>query len=421
MNAFRVWHELDAAAKRTFTAAFLGWTLDAFDFFLVTFVITQLAHDFARSIPEIAFAVTLTLMFRPLGALIFGWLGDRFGRRRPLMVDIALFGILELATAFSPNFTIFLVLRALFGIAMGGEWGLGAAMAMESLPPKRRGLFSGILQEGYMVGYLLAALAFYLVATFTPWGWRGLFVIGAIPAVFVLYIRSAVPESRIWKDRISTRITSRAMLASFWRNAPLVIYTMLFMAGFNFLSHGTQDLYATFLQKQHGFAPAITSSIGIIAAFGAIAGGIVAGAVSQRMGRRMTILVATVIGILVVPLWAYSQTILALAVGGFAMQFAVQGAWGVIPAHLNELSPGDLRGTFPGFTYQIGNLISAGALQIEATIAKTYFALPSGEPDYAKAMAVIATSVLIIVGLLTLLGFAVKPELRNADFAESSA
>ncbi len=415
-----VWNELDAAAKRTFTAAFLGWTLDAFDFFLVTFVLVQLSHDFSRSIPEIAFAVTLTLMFRPLGALIFGWLGDRFGRRIPLIIDIALFGVIELATAFSPNITVFLVLRALFGIAMGGEWGLGAAMAMEALPPNRRGLFSGILQEGYMVGYLLAALAFYLVSTFTPWGWRGLFVIGAIPSVFVMYIRNAVPESRIWMKRIATRIDSRAMLLAFWRNAPLVLYAIVFMAGFNFMSHGTQDLYATFLQKQHGFAPTITSSIGIIAAFGAILGGVVAGGLSQRLGRRKTIVIATILGLLVVPLWAFSQSILALALGGFAMQFAVQGAWGVIPAHLNELSPEDLRGTFPGFTYQIGNLISAGALQIEATIAKSYFALPSGEPDYGKAMAAMAATVLLVVGILALVGHLVKPEMRSADFAESS-
>ena len=417
----RVFAELSPAARKTFIASFLGWMLDAFDFFLLTFVVSRIATDFKRGIAEVTFAITLTLALRPVGALIFGWIGDRYGRRTPLMIDIAIYSIIELATAFSPNFTVFLVLRALYGIAMGGEWGLGAALAMEALPPKRRGLFSGILQEGYMVGYLFAAVAYFVVFHFTPWGWRGLFVIGVLPAVLIFYIRAHVPESAIWRAGQAKPIGLGAgsLLQSFGRNWKLFIYAILFMAAFNFMSHGTQDLYATFLQVQHGFSPGLTSLLSIVAAFGAIAGGILFGGLSQHFGRRNSILVSVVLALFVIPLWAFSHSVVMLGVGGFLMQFMVQGAWGIIPAHLNELSPGDVRGTFPGLTYQMGNLISAGAAQMEATFAKTRFALPNGEADYAKALAVIAAIVFVAVIFFTLIGYLVRPERRDASLLDA--
>jgi SHS family lactate transporter-like MFS transporter len=268
---------VDSAARKTFVASFLGWTLDAFDFFLLTFVVARIATSFERSIAEVTFAITLTLMCRPLGALLFGWIADRYGRRTPLMIDIACYSLIELATAFSPNFTVFLVLRALYGVAMGGEWGLGAAMAMEALPPQRRGFFSGLLQEGYMVGYLLASLVYFLVFQFTHWDWRGLFVIGVLPSLLIFYIRKNVPESPAWLAGRAYRASFNAgflwkSLAAHW---PLFIYAVLFMAGLNAMSHGTQDLYATFLQKQRGFSTGVTSSLSIVAAFGAISGGII--------------------------------------------------------------------------------------------------------------------------------------------------
>ncbi|MHB8177250.1 MAG: MFS transporter [Vulcanimicrobiaceae bacterium] len=408
---------LDRSARAAFLASFMGWTLDAFDFFLVTFVAVHIAGDFRTSIVAVGGAITLTLMFRPLGALIFGWIGDRYGRRTPLMVDILLFSALELLTAFSPNLLVFIVLRALYGIAMGGEWGLGAALAMESLPPQRRGLFSGILQEGYMVGYLLAALAYFLVFTFTPWGWRGLFVIGALPALLVFYIRSHVTESPVWQTRRQERADPMTVLRAGVKHLPLVLYAILFMAAFNFMSHGTQDLYATFLQKQHGYSAGATASLSIIAAIGAILGGIVFGGLSQRFGRRSAILVCASLAIVVIPLWMFGSNIALLAVGAFLMQFFVQGAWGVVPAHLNEISPPDARGTFPGFTYQIGNLISAGAFQIEAAFATTHFALPNGGANYAAAMAIIALVVLTAVIVLTAIGYLVTDERRDATFA----
>jgi|HubBroStandDraft_5_1064220.scaffolds.fasta_scaffold03347_3 SHS family lactate transporter-like MFS transporter len=397
---------MNAVARKTFVASFLGWTLDAFDFFLLVFVISRIGGTFQKSVPEVTFAITLTLMCRPIGALLFGWLADRYGRRGPLMFDIACYSLIELATAFSPNFTVFIVLRGLYGVAMGGEWGLGAAMAMEALPPKRRGFFSGLLQEGYMVGYLLAALAFFLVMHFTPWGWRGLFVVGTLPALLIFYIRRNVPESELWREsRKAKPVNSPAVLikslAAHW---PLFIYAVVFLAGMNAMSHGSQDLYATFLEKGRGFSTAQVSVVSIIAAIGAILGGISFGAISQRIGRRNVIMLCMVLGAAFVPLWAFGSTLALLALGAFFIQFFVQGSWGVIPAHLNELSPSGLRGTFPGFTYQLGNLAAAGIAQYQATLAQ--------HSSYGSAMASTLIVVLLVTGALSALGYLIKPENR---------
>ncbi len=408
----------DKAARRTFVASFLGWTLDAFDFFLLTFVISRIATSFGRGIAEVTFAITLTLMCRPLGALLFGWIADRYGRRTPLMIDIAFYSAIELLTAFSPNFTVFLVLRALYGVAMGGEWGLGAAMAMEALPPQRRGMFSGLLQEGYMVGFLLAALVYFFVFQYTHWDWRGLFVIGVLPALLIFYIRKNVPESPVWLARQAQRVTLPAgfLLKSFAAHWPLLIYAILLMAALNAMSHGTQDLYATFLQKQRGFTTAVTSTLAIVAALGAIAGGVACGTLSQRLGRRTVIVLSAALAACTIPLWAFSPGIAFLGLGAFLMQFMVQGAWGVIPAHLNELSPAGVRGTFPGLTYQLGNMIAAGIAQLEATLAQRWI-LPSGAFDYAAAMAVVTAIVLGFVVALSLVGHFVRKERRDAHFA----
>lgn len=406
---------MSGTALKTFIASFLGWTLDAFDFFLVLVVLSHLATDFHKTIPEVAFAVTLTLAFRPLGALIFGWFADRYGRRVPLMVDIALFSLIELATAFSPNFTVFIVLRALFGIAMGGEWGLGAALAMEALPPKNRGLFSGLLQSGYATGNLLAGAAFGLL--FTHIGWRGMFVVGALPALLIIYIRSHVPESEVWKAKAHERLAVGAdvLLASIKRSWPLYLYGLVFMTALNAMSHGAQDPYATFLTKQHGFDPAVVGVINGVGAIGAIIGGIFFGTASQRIGRRYAIVICAVGALLAIPLFAFSHTMLTLALGGFIMQFAVQGAWGVIPAHLNEIAPSLARATFPAFVYQIGNLLSAWTLQIITTIAAVQYMTPSG-PDYGRAMATFLAVVLVSLIVVTLLGFLVRPERREESF-----
>ncbi len=414
MGALQIFRTLDRDQRNTFAASFLGWTLDAFDFFLVAFVVIHLAADFHQSVPHVLSAVTVTLMARPLGALIFGMLADRFGRRVPLMVDITFYSLLELATAFSPSFTVFFWLRFMYGIGMGGEWGVGAALAMEALPTHARGLFSGILQQGYAFGYLLAAIAFYLVSP--HFGWRAMFIVGALPALLVLFIRSHVPESKVWLQGSAARLGgSGNVFRCFTLQPGLFGYAILLMAAFNFMSHGTQDLYPTFLQKQIGLNPAHVSLISIVANIGAICGGTLFGALSQRYGRRRAIGAATIFGIAAIPLWVLSKTLGGLFAGGFIIQFMVQGAWGVIPAHLNELSPSHVRGTFPGFTYQMGNLISAGAAQMEASFAQR-FALPGGGADYAHALAILAAIVFAAVFLLATLG----PEARGLHFADSS-
>ena len=401
MAAFRLFKLLNRDQRNTFLACFLGWALDALDFFLVTFVLGPLGHDFDRTIPKVTFAITLTLMMRPVGAFIFGWLGDRFGRRVPLMVDIIFYSVMELLTAFAPNFTVFLILRALFGIGMGGEWGLGASLAMESLPTQARGLFSGILQQGYAVGYLLAALVYWIV--FPHFGWRGLFVAGALPAFLVIYIRARVPESPVWL-RERTRQQSRVKISVLFKQyGALFIYAALLMTAFNYMSHGTQDLYATYLQKQRGFNPDQTSQIAIIYAFGMICGGSVVGHLSQNWGRRRVIILAAICGMLLIPLWIFAPSTALLILGGFLIQFMVQGAWGVVPVHLNELSPPAFRGTFPGLAYQLGNFAAAYAAQQQARLAE-HFRLPNGEPNYALTMALVSAAVFLAIIFLAAIG-----------------
>lgn len=401
MAALRLFTLLNRDQRNTFVACFLGWALDALDFFLVTFVLVPLGHDFNRSIPKVTFAITLTLMMRPVGALIFGWLGDRFGRRIPLMADIIFYSVMELLTAFAPNFTVFLILRALFGIGMGGEWGLGASLAMESLPTQARGLFSGILQQGYAVGYLLAALVYWVV--FPHFGWRGLFVAGAVPAFLVIYIRARVPESPIWLRDRSRQRTKLNLSTLFKQHGVLFIYAALLMTAFNYMSHGTQDLYATYLQKQRGFNSDQTSQIAIIYAFGMICGGSIIGQLSQSWGRRRVIILAAICGMLLIPLWIFAPTTALLIVGGFSIQFMVQGAWGVVPVHLNELSPAAFRGTFPGLAYQLGNFAAAYAAQQQAWLAE-HFRRANGEPNYALTMALVSAVVFVAIIFLAAIG-----------------
>jgi MFS transporter, SHS family, lactate transporter len=409
VEAIRLFKSLDRNQRNTFIACFLGWTLDAFDFFLLTFVIVPMANDFGTSIAQLSYAITITLAMRPVGAFIFGLLGDRFGRRIPLMIDIIFYSAMELLTAFSPNYTWLLIFRALYGIGMGGEWGLGASLAMESLPANSRGLFSGILQQGYMFGYLVAALVYGIV--FPLFGWRALFVVGALPALLVIYIRARVPESPVWLRQKST--------INFWPNLGetlkrhwlLFIYVILLMTAFNAMSHGTQDLYQTFLGEQRGLSVEKKSLIGIIYAIGAICGGVIVGHLSQKFGRRRLIIATAICGILLIPAWVFSPALSMLVAGGFLMQFMVQGAWGIVPAHLNELSPGKLRGTFPGFAYQLGNLFAANTAVIEAKLAQQ-FRGAAGHPDYAKGLALFTLVIFVALILIAAIG----PEKRGKEF-----
>ena len=410
MEAIRLFKSLNRIQRHTFLACFLGWSLDALDFFLLTFVLVPISREFGRSIPEVAFAITLTLMARPLGAFLFGLLGDKFGRRIPLMIDIVFYSLMELLTAFAPNFTVLLVLRVLFGIGMGGEWGLGASLAMESLPTATRGLFSGILQQGYAVGYLLAALVYWMV--FPHFGWRGLFIAGALPALLVIYIRAHVPESPVWqRDRSQRKHASVRLSVLLRQHGLLFIYAVLLMTAFNYMSHGTQDLYPTYLEEQRGFGVNAKSIISIVYATGAICGGTVLGFWSQKWGRRRVIILSAACGMLLIPLWIFAPSTGLLIVGGFLIQFMVQGAWGVVPVHLNELSPPDFRGTFPGLVYQLGNFAAAYAAQQQASLAEQ-FPLPNGRPNYALTMAMVQSIVFVAVIVLAAIG----PEKRGKEF-----
>jgi SHS family lactate transporter-like MFS transporter len=382
--------------KHVVAASFLGWTLDAFDFFLLVFVLTDIAREFNTDVTDVTVAILLTLAMRPIGAFLFGRAADRWGRRPTLIVDVLLYSVIEFASGFAPNLTALLVLRAIYGIAMGGEWGVGASLTMESIPPHARGFVSGLLQSGYPAGYFLASIVYALLFQYI--GWRGMFMVGVVPALLVLYIRRSVPESPSWAPR-SSRSDTLAVLKSHWR---LGLYAVLLMTAFNFFSHGTQDLYPTFLQVQHGFSPHEVGLIAVVYNIGAIIGGISFGALSERFGRRRMIIIASVLSLVVLPLWAFAASAVWLAAGAFLMQVMVQGAWGVIPVHLNELSPDDARGTFPGFTYQLGNLIASVNATLQAAIAMHY------GNDYALALAVVAGVVAVAIVILTAFGTEAK-------------
>jgi SHS family lactate transporter-like MFS transporter len=383
---------LTPGQRNTFTACFLGWSLDAFDFFILTFCVSAIATQFQTKVSAVAEAIFVTLAFRPVGAFFFGLMADRYGRRVTLMVDIIAYSVFELASAFAPSLKVFLITRALFGIAMGGEWGVGAALAFETLPAEGRGFFSGLLQEGYAVGYLMAALVFGTVFRFV--GWRGMFVIGALPAFLVIYIRTKVDESPAWLHGQVSKKAEKSLGKDVLTYLSSFALLVVLMFAFNSFSHGTQDLYPTFLTKGHGFSPGTVMLITVAANIGALFGGILFGTWSEKIGRRRAIVIAALLAVPVIPLWAYSHTVPMLALGGFLMQFMVQGAWGVIPAHLNELSPPKVRGTFPGFAYQLGNLLASRNVVVQAKLAETRY---RGMYPPVLAWTVIITATLVAV------------------------
>ncbi len=376
-------------------AGFSGWLLDAFDFFLVTICLTAIAHEFHKSDAEASLVITMTLLFRPVGGFVFGLLADRYGRRVPLMINMGVFAIAGILTGLAPNYTSLLVIRALFGVVMGGTWGVGASLAMEGAPAGRRGLLSGLLQEGYAAGNVLAAMFYFFF--FDRLGWRLLFILSSLPAVpLVLYIYFGVKESAVWQKAAKRTLSWSEQHREIFSHWKLFLYLLIFMTAMMFASHGTQDMYPTFLQRQWHFTPARRAAITAISGVGAICGGLVFGYFSDKKGRRRAIVTAFVFGAAIIPLWAYAPNQLLLIVGAFLMQFMVQGAWGVIPAHLSELSPDSVRALLPGLAYQTAGIIASSVGYLEAIYAQ--------RTSYSTAMALVAISVFTLAGFMALTG-----------------
>ena len=398
LNLFRT---LTPAQRRAYFAALAGWSLDALDFFVFVFCLKSISGEFHTDIKAVSEGIFLTLAFRPLGALVFGWLAEKYGRRPILMLNVASYTVVQFASAFAPNLATLLALRAVFGFAMGGEWGVGAALALETLPARGRGFFSGLLQEGYVIGYLLASLVFW--CAFDHVGWRGMFIISALSAPLVIYIRYGVQESPAWLAGASPRRASPgAVWAAIRAYFPRFLYLVVLMACFNAFSHGSQDLYPTFLQVQHGFSTAATGTIVMVMNVGALIGGVCFGALSERIGRRRAIALAALLALPLIPLWAHAQTAVMLMLGAFLIQFMVQGAWGIIPAHLNELSPPAVRAILPGFAYQLGNLAMS-----QLSPLQTGFAQAHGG-DFASILGWTLAAVAVALTVVTALG----PEAR---------
>jgi MFS transporter, SHS family, lactate transporter len=405
---------LSSDQRSAFAAAFLGWTMDAFDYFIVVLVYAEIAQDFGVSLEQMAFLTTITLVMRPVGAYLFGLWADKAGRRIPLIADVCMYSVVGFLCAFAPNFTILFILRLIYGIGMGGEWGLGAALTMEKVPASRRGFFSGVLQAGYASGYLLATLAFLLTNSLGL-SWRWLFALSIIPALISLIIRSRVKESEVWINTQEVMVQNKTSIRTVFFNGAILrrfIYLVVLMGAFNWLSHGTQDIYPTFLKAtdQHG-AGLSAGTAGLIAVLyniGAIIGGVILGWASDKWGRKTSIIVGAAITLPIIPIFAFSTTAGMLCLGSVLIQASTQGAWAAIPAHLNEMSPNAIRGFFPGVTYQLGNVIAAFNLPIQQSLAAHH--------GYPWAMTVTVAGAAIAVIVLTAFG----KQAKGVDFHEQA-
>ena len=383
-------------------ASTIGWTLDSFDYFVVVMVLTEIAKDFGRTNAEVALTITITLAFRPVGAFLFGLMADKYGRRKPLIIDVVAFSVLSVASGLAPNFTTFVVVRALFGIAMGGEWGAGTSLVMEKISPKWRGLLSGILQQGYTTGNLLASIAYFFIVP--HFGWRALFFVGGAPALLALFIRTKVKESEVWER--THRKEWRDLWSTIRSNLRVFIYLVIFLTFMGFCGHGTQDMYPTFLKTQRGFSAEGAAVMTMIANLGALVGGVLVALTSDRFGRRRAIACGLGLAILVIPLWVFSPATGMLALGGFLIQFGVHGAWGVVPAHISELVPDQIRGFMPGFAYQCGILLAGSITYLQALFGSA--------TSYSNAMALTGLVVFASTAVVALLG----PEKKGIVFGK---
>jgi SHS family lactate transporter-like MFS transporter len=388
-----------AAQRNALIAGFLGWTFDAFDFFVLTFVVAQVAHDFGVSVPAVALTISASLWTRPIGAIVFGLMADRWGRRLLLMINIFFYSTVAFLCGLAPNYLVFFGLRLVYGIGMGGNWGVGASLVMESVPVRLRGLLSGFLQMGYTCGYFLAAVVYYLV--FPRWGWRIMFFVGGVPSLLALFVFAKVKETAAWKESRTDWPTYRSAIGASLR---LLAYLVVLMTAMAFVSHGTQDMYPTFLQRQRHLSPQATAVITMISMMGAIVGGLAFGHFSDRCGRRRTMVAALLLACAVVPLWVLAPSTVLIVLGAFLMQSMVQGAWGIIPAHINELAPNQLRGFFPGLAYQLGILLASSITYVEAVVGERF--------TYGQAMAIVVAALTVTAAVVVSLG----PEAKGVAF-----
>jgi SHS family lactate transporter-like MFS transporter len=383
----------------------LGWTLDAFDFFVVVFLVDTLAAHFHVGKSSIVLTIGATLAMRPVGALLFGMLADRYGRRKPLMAVVAYFSLIEVLSGLAVNYPMFLTLRLLYGIGMGGFWGVGASLTLESAPTKWRGFLSGLLQGGYPLGYLLAAVAARLVLP--AWGWRAMFWAGLIPGVITMIVAYKSPESAAWKQH---QVPSMAgILRVVWEHRKSFAYLVLTLTLMTCLSHGTQDLYPDFLKTAHHISPNVVAYLAMFYNVGALLGTISVGHTSERLGRRAGIICSLSLCALVIPLWAFGHSLVTLALGAFLMQVGVQGAWGVMPAHLNELSPDAVRSLFPGFVYQLGVLFGSPTNTIEYALRDRI--------GYQWALTLFEACTIVALVIV----FALGPERKGKNFFREAA
>ncbi|KAH0497815.1 hypothetical protein TgHK011_005099 [Trichoderma gracile] len=409
-NPISLFAQLSARDWLFFIVGWLAWTADAFDFHALSIQTVKLSKYYGRSKTDITTAITLTLLLRSVGAAVFGLAGDKWGRKWPMVFNMLVLGALQIATIYSTKFTTFLAVRSMFGLFMGGVYGNAIAMALEQCPSNARGLMSGILQQGYSMGYVLAACANLGVGGATD-SWKTVFWIGAGLSIGVGLLRILFPESQQFLEakKAGKKASSpgsfwretRTMLAKEWK---MCVYCVILMTWFNYYSHTSQDSYTTFMLEQKMLDNAGASRASILMKAGAVVGGTIIGYISQFVGRRRTMMVAALMSALLIPAWILPEGERALSATGFFMQFFVQGAWGVIPIHLNELSPPAFRSSFPGVTYQVGNMISSPSAQIVNAISEKMFVTVKGGkkaeaygPTMGIATAIIATGIFVTV------------------------
>jgi SHS family lactate transporter-like MFS transporter len=377
------WMEPSKDQWKAWVAAWLGWTLDAFDFTIFLLIMVPIAEEFKVPLVEVTAVFTITLWLRLVGAVSSGWLADRIGRKTPLMISILWYSICNFAAGVSPTFALVFLFRALLGIGMGAEWPAGAALAMESWPARSRGIMSGILQGSWSIGFLMSSAAYGLL--YNSIGWRGLLMLGILPALAVVWIRFYVKEPEVWKE--NRRLQSeqnkefRAPLIEIFRPRVLgnTLTACLWMASGFVIYYSVYGMFATHLQKDlHLDAAAIAMPIALANLVAFLASG-AWGFVADVMGRRWAMIIPATIGMFITPLYLLVDSYPLLA-GAFIVQGAFLGAiYGQNPSYLSERFPTEVRATASGFCYHQGAIwagFTGPVLALFAAAQPLGFAVP---------------------------------------------